>query len=132
MFLSQRISIVWEILVVLIWVVVILTRTHVDMCQLGDGGTFKGFVLYSMIPRAPHFLLLNANFAPTLSCSSAEAKYRGVANAVAKTCWISVRVLHVPSRFRMRISSLRLPSIFNEFSCQFECSCTPLQLWRSV
>ncbi|GKC02688.1 ribonuclease H-like domain-containing protein [Tanacetum coccineum] len=63
---------------------------------------------------------------PTLSCSSAEAEYRGVANAVAETCWLrnllphqrtnyieidihfvrdlavagQVRVLHVPSRYQ--------------------------------
>ncbi|GJZ05750.1 ribonuclease H-like domain-containing protein [Tanacetum coccineum] len=33
---------------------------------------------------------------PTLSCSSAEAEYRGVANAVAETCWLRnlLRELH--------------------------------------
>ncbi|GKA01988.1 ribonuclease H-like domain-containing protein [Tanacetum coccineum] len=44
----------------------------------------------------------------TLSHSSAEAKYRGVANVIAETFWIRnlllaaghVRVLHVPSRFQ--------------------------------
>ncbi|GJT94692.1 zinc finger, CCHC-type containing protein [Tanacetum coccineum] len=35
---------------------------------------------------------------PTLSCSSAEAEYRGVANAVAETCWLRnlLRELHTP------------------------------------
>ncbi|GKB83743.1 ribonuclease H-like domain-containing protein [Tanacetum coccineum] len=35
---------------------------------------------------------------PTLSRSSAEAEYRGVANAVAKTCWLRnpPRELHIP------------------------------------
>ncbi|GKD39346.1 ribonuclease H-like domain-containing protein [Tanacetum coccineum] len=35
---------------------------------------------------------------PTLSRSSAEAEYRGVANAVAETCWIRnlLRELHTP------------------------------------
>nr|GFC70558.1 ribonuclease H-like domain-containing protein [Tanacetum cinerariifolium] len=35
---------------------------------------------------------------PTLSRSSAEAEYRGVANAVAETCWIwnLLRELHTP------------------------------------
>ncbi|GJY35536.1 ribonuclease H-like domain-containing protein [Tanacetum coccineum] len=57
---------------------------------------------------------------PTLSRSSAEAEYRGVANVVAETCWLwnllrelntplsfvtlvycdNVRVLHVPSRYQ--------------------------------
>ncbi|GJW14970.1 hybrid signal transduction histidine kinase M [Tanacetum coccineum] len=34
----------------------------------------------------------------TLSCSSAEAEYRGVANAVAETCWLRnlLRELHTP------------------------------------
>ncbi|GKE71679.1 ribonuclease H-like domain-containing protein, partial [Tanacetum coccineum] len=35
---------------------------------------------------------------PTLSHSSAEAEYRGVANAVAETCWLRnlLRGLHTP------------------------------------
>ncbi|GKF47030.1 ribonuclease H-like domain-containing protein, partial [Tanacetum coccineum] len=35
---------------------------------------------------------------PTLSHSSAEAEYRGVANAVAETCWVRnlLRELHTP------------------------------------
>ncbi|GJV44951.1 ribonuclease H-like domain-containing protein [Tanacetum coccineum] len=35
---------------------------------------------------------------PTLSCSSAEAEYRGVANVVAETCWLRnlLRELHTP------------------------------------
>ncbi|GJW31972.1 ribonuclease H-like domain-containing protein, partial [Tanacetum coccineum] len=35
---------------------------------------------------------------PTLSCSSAEAEYRGVANAVAETCWLRniLHELHTP------------------------------------
>ncbi|GKB61353.1 ribonuclease H-like domain-containing protein, partial [Tanacetum coccineum] len=37
----------------------------------------------------------------TLSRSSSEAEYRGVANVVAETTWIRhVRVLHVPSRYQ--------------------------------
>ncbi|GKD27235.1 ribonuclease H-like domain-containing protein, partial [Tanacetum coccineum] len=35
---------------------------------------------------------------PTLSCSSAEAEYRGVANVVAETCWLRnlLHKLHNP------------------------------------
>ncbi|GJS77753.1 ribonuclease H-like domain-containing protein [Tanacetum coccineum] len=72
---------------------------------------------------------------PTLSRSSAEAEYRGVANAVAETCWIrnllrelhsplclfivitQVRVLHVPSRYQFAdIFTKGLPlALFEEF-----------------
>nr|GEX36321.1 ribonuclease H-like domain-containing protein [Tanacetum cinerariifolium] len=64
---------------------------------------------------------------PMLFCSSAEAKYRGVANVVAETCWLrkllrefhthlssatlvycdNVRVHHVPSRYQFQIFSPR-------------------------
>ncbi|GKE29516.1 ribonuclease H-like domain-containing protein [Tanacetum coccineum] len=47
---------------------------------------------------------------PTTRRSTSEAEYRGVANAVAQTCWLrnllhlvaagEVRVLHVPSRYQ--------------------------------
>ncbi|GKE10016.1 ribonuclease H-like domain-containing protein, partial [Tanacetum coccineum] len=47
---------------------------------------------------------------PTTRRSTSEAEYRGVANAVAETCWLrnllhlvaagQVRVLHVPSRYQ--------------------------------
>nr|GEZ90434.1 hypothetical protein [Tanacetum cinerariifolium] len=74
---------------------------------------------------------------PTLSRSSVKAEYRGVANAVTKTCWIrnllrelhtplssativycdNVRILHVPSRFQYEdIFTKGLPSaLFDEF-----------------
>ncbi|GKC41451.1 ribonuclease H-like domain-containing protein [Tanacetum coccineum] len=94
--------------------------------------------LYMNDPRDPHFHALNrilryvrgtidhdlqlhsAKRQVTLSCSSVEAEYRGVANVVAEVAWIrnlllelhaplttatlvycdNVRVLHVPSRFQ--------------------------------
>nr|GEY50361.1 ribonuclease H-like domain-containing protein [Tanacetum cinerariifolium] len=45
-----------------------------------------------------NFLSWSAKRQPTLSRSSAEAEYRGVANAVAKTCWLRnlLRELHTP------------------------------------
>nr|GEZ71574.1 ribonuclease H-like domain-containing protein [Tanacetum cinerariifolium] len=71
----------------------------------------------------------------TLSHSNAEAEYRGVANAVAETCWLrnllqidiyfvrdlvaasQVRVLHVPSRYQFTyIFTKGLPlALFEEF-----------------
>ncbi|XP_071687630.1 uncharacterized mitochondrial protein AtMg00810-like [Rutidosis leptorrhynchoides] len=70
----------------------------------------------------------------TPSHSSAEAKYRGIANAVAETCWIrnllrelqcpltsatlgQVQVLHVPSRYHFAdIFTKGLPfALFDEF-----------------
>nr|GFD27112.1 ribonuclease H-like domain-containing protein [Tanacetum cinerariifolium] len=74
-----------------------------------------------------NLLSWSANRQPTLSRSSAEVEYRGVANVVAETCWLrnlllqhqctkhieidihfvrdliaagQVRVLHVPSRYQ--------------------------------
>ncbi|GKE80136.1 ribonuclease H-like domain-containing protein, partial [Tanacetum coccineum] len=56
---------------------------------------------------------------PTLSHSSAQAEYHGVANAVAETCWLrnlllatgQIRVLHVPSRYQFAdIFTKGLPS----------------------
>ncbi|GKE48460.1 ribonuclease H-like domain-containing protein [Tanacetum coccineum] len=74
---------------------------------------------------------------PTLSRSSEEAEYRGVANVVAETCWLrnllrelhtllsfttlvycdNLRVLHVPSRYQYAdIFTKGLPSaLFEEF-----------------
>nr|GEX04137.1 NBS-containing resistance-like protein [Tanacetum cinerariifolium] len=50
-------------------------------CRRGFGKVYKGTI---------------SN--PTLSRSSAEAEYRGVANVVAETCWIQnlLRELHTP------------------------------------
>nr|GEU48547.1 ribonuclease H-like domain-containing protein [Tanacetum cinerariifolium] len=45
-----------------------------------------------------NLLSWSAKRQPTLSRSSAEAEYRGVANAIAKTCWLRnlLRELHTP------------------------------------
>ncbi|GKE13670.1 ribonuclease H-like domain-containing protein [Tanacetum coccineum] len=81
------------------------------------------------------------------STSGAEAEYRGVANAVAETCWIrnllrelhtplssativycdNVRVLHVPSRFQYAdIFTKGLPSaLFEEFRTSLSIRCPP-------
>nr|GEV61972.1 ribonuclease H-like domain-containing protein [Tanacetum cinerariifolium] len=84
---------------------------------------------------------------PTLSRSSAKAEYRGVANAVAETCWLrnllrvlrttlssvtliycdNVRVLHVPSRYQFAdIFTKGLPSVlFEEFRSSLSVRCAP-------
>ncbi|GKE86481.1 ribonuclease H-like domain-containing protein [Tanacetum coccineum] len=70
---------------------------------------------------------------PTLSRSSAAAEYRGVANAIAETCWLhnlllaagQVRVLHVPSRYQFAdIFTKGLPSVlFEEFRSSLSVRC---------
>ncbi|GKC15559.1 ribonuclease H-like domain-containing protein [Tanacetum coccineum] len=85
--------------------------------KLGDDGDLV--CLYMHDPRKPHFSALkqvlrstsgycvflgnnllswSSTRQPTLSRSSAEAEYRGVANAVVETCWLRnlLRELHTP------------------------------------
>ncbi|GJU09762.1 ribonuclease H-like domain-containing protein [Tanacetum coccineum] len=88
---------------------------------------------------------------PTLSRSSAEAEYRGVANVVAETCWLrnlqrelhtpfidiyfvrdlvtaaQVRVLHVPSRYQFaNIFTKGLTSaLLEEFRTSLSVQCPP-------
>nr|GEU57346.1 ribonuclease H-like domain-containing protein [Tanacetum cinerariifolium] len=83
----------------------------------------------------------------TLSRSSAEAEYRGVANLVAETCWLrnllrelhtplssailvyydNVHILHVPSRYQFaNIFTKGLPSaLFEEFRSSLSVRCPP-------
>ncbi|GJX62191.1 ribonuclease H-like domain-containing protein [Tanacetum coccineum] len=86
---------------------------------------------------------------PTLSRSSAEAEYHGVANAVVETCWLrnllhelhtllssatlvycdNVRVLHVPSRYQfvdIFTKGLRT-ALFEEFRSSLSVWCPPAQ-----
>ncbi|GJU49906.1 pre-mRNA-splicing factor ATP-dependent RNA helicase DEAH10, partial [Tanacetum coccineum] len=62
---------------------------------------------------------------PTLSRSSAEAEYRGVANAVAETCWLRnlLRKLHTP------LTSATL--VYCDNVCVVYLSCNPVQHQRT-
>ncbi|GKA26225.1 ribonuclease H-like domain-containing protein [Tanacetum coccineum] len=62
---------------------------------------------------------------PTLSCSSAEANYRGVANVVAETCWLRnlLRELHTP------LSSATL--VYCDNVSAVNLSCNPVQHQRT-
>nr|GEW99739.1 ribonuclease H-like domain-containing protein [Tanacetum cinerariifolium] len=78
---------------------------------------------------------------PTLSRFSAEAEYRGVANAVAETCWIRnlLRELHTPLSSATivycdnyaDIFTKGLPSaLFDEFRDSLSVRCTPASTAR--
>ncbi|GJU18404.1 ribonuclease H-like domain-containing protein [Tanacetum coccineum] len=58
---------------------------------------------------------------PTLSCSSAEAEYCGVANAVAETCWLRnlLRELHTPLSFAALVCCDNVSAVY--------LSCNPVQ-----
>ncbi|GKB85635.1 ribonuclease H-like domain-containing protein, partial [Tanacetum coccineum] len=82
-----------------------------------------------------NLLSWSAKRQPMLSRSSVEAEYRGVANAVAETCWLKnlllvaghVRVLNVPSRYQFAdIFTKCLPSaLFEEFHTSLSVRCPP-------
>nr|GFB22527.1 ribonuclease H-like domain-containing protein [Tanacetum cinerariifolium] len=85
-----------------------LSQTPVDTeSKLGDNGTLVvdptlyqslvGSLQYLTFTR-PDITYVVQQRQPMLSRSSAEAEYRGVANAVAETCWIwnLLRELHTP------------------------------------
>ncbi|GJX94196.1 ribonuclease H-like domain-containing protein, partial [Tanacetum coccineum] len=62
---------------------------------------------------------------PTLSHSSAEAEYRGVANAVAETCWLRnlLRELHTPLSFATLVYCDNVSAVY--------LSCNPVQHQRT-
>ncbi|GKB69017.1 ribonuclease H-like domain-containing protein [Tanacetum coccineum] len=62
---------------------------------------------------------------PTLSRSSAEAEYRGVANAVAETCWLRnlLRELHTPLSFATLVYCDNVSAVY--------LSCNPVQHQRT-
>ncbi|GJR03312.1 ribonuclease H-like domain-containing protein [Tanacetum coccineum] len=74
--------------------------------------------LYMHDPREPHFLALNRIF-------SAEAKYHGVANAVAETCWLRnlLRKLHTPLSSRTLVYCDNVSAVY--------LSCNPVQHHRT-
>nr|GEX71791.1 ribonuclease H-like domain-containing protein [Tanacetum cinerariifolium] len=121
MFLSQRKYVV-EILERAHMVDCNPSQTPVDT-ESKLGHTVLQVCLHMHVPRGPHFSALkrilryvrgtldydlqlfssittdlSSKSQPTLSRSSAEAEYRGVANAVAETCWLRnlLRELHTP------------------------------------
>ncbi|GKB54379.1 ribonuclease H-like domain-containing protein, partial [Tanacetum coccineum] len=61
----------------------------------------------------------------TLSRSSAEAEYRGVANAVAETCWLRnlLRELHTPLSFATLVYCDNVSAVY--------LSCNPVQHQRT-
>nr|GEV96475.1 ribonuclease H-like domain-containing protein [Tanacetum cinerariifolium] len=131
------------------------SRTRVDIkSKLGDGDTdlagcltMRQFTLGYCVFLGNNLLLWSSKRQPTLSHSSAEAEYHGVANAVAETCWIwnlhrelhtplssatieycdNVRVLRVPFRFQFAdILTKGLPSaLFDEFRDSLSVRYTP-------
>ncbi|GJX23965.1 ribonuclease H-like domain-containing protein [Tanacetum coccineum] len=114
-------------------------------CPTTRGSTY-GYCVF----LGNNLLLWSFKRQPTLSHSSVEAKYRGVTNAVAETCWLrnllrelhthlssamlvyydNVHVLHVPSRYQYAdIFTKGLPSVlFEEFRTSLSVRCPPAQI----
>nr|GEV25482.1 ribonuclease H-like domain-containing protein [Tanacetum cinerariifolium] len=109
-------------------------------CPTTRRSTFEYFVFLGN-----NLLSWSSKHQPMLSHSSAEVEYRGVANAVAETCWLrnllhelhtllssatlvncdNVRVLHVPSRYQYAdIFTKGLPpASFEEFRSSLSVWC---------
>ncbi|GJS08780.1 ribonuclease H-like domain-containing protein [Tanacetum coccineum] len=120
--------------------------TYFDADWAGCPTTRRSTSGYCVFP-GNNLLSWSAKRQPTLSRSSAEAEYGGVANAVAETCWLrnllrelhtplssatlvycdNVRVLHVPSRYQFAdIFTKGLPSaLFEEFRSSLSVRCPP-------
>ncbi|GJU60121.1 ribonuclease H-like domain-containing protein [Tanacetum coccineum] len=65
-----------------------------------------------------NLLIWSSKRQPTLSRSSAEAKYRGVANAVAETCWLRklLRELHTPLSSAMLVYCDNISDVYLSFN----------------
>nr|GEU48454.1 ribonuclease H-like domain-containing protein [Tanacetum cinerariifolium] len=97
-----------------------------------------------------NLLSWSARRQPTLSRSSAEAEYRGVAIAIVETSYKDIeidiqfvrdlvtagqiRVLHVPSPYQFTDTFTKglSSALFEEFRSSLSFRCLSLQLWRSV
>ncbi|GJY05638.1 ribonuclease H-like domain-containing protein [Tanacetum coccineum] len=79
---------------------------------------------YSMF-LGNNLLSCSSKHQPTLSRSSAEAEYHGVANAVTNTCWLSnlLRELHSPLSFATLVYCDNVSAVY--------LSCTPVQHQRT-
>nr|GEW38761.1 ribonuclease H-like domain-containing protein [Tanacetum cinerariifolium] len=131
------------------YVVEILERAHMVNCNLVGLLLILSLNWKLMVMRSLIRLCIEV-LQPTLSRSSAEAEYHGVANAVDETCWLrhllrelltplsfatlvycenvsQVHVLHVPSRYQYAdIFTKGLPSaLFEEFRTDLIVRCPP-------
>nr|GEY80726.1 ribonuclease H-like domain-containing protein [Tanacetum cinerariifolium] len=74
-------------------------------------------------PRESHLSALKQiSRQPTFSCSNAEAEYRGVANAVAETCWLRnlLRELHNPLSSATLVYCDNVSAVYLSWCCSNE------------